>query len=234
MADKSVDLGGSNLFGLGANFHAQSSESPHNRDMANMLDASGNNECETGINNRTEYSNSFAYCNGTPDIKTDLGTIASKFGAVTDSKAPTDMTINFAAGEYATLDISGHNHDNNPHTWTTDNYSDMSTAIPAGAGFGCPDFGLTLGTDATPISATLTFSLNHIDEQDADGEHWVGKNTTPRCELSLETLGLPTSQTVAAIEGDLTGWTVDTNGPADGNQELDRFIITAHRFFDIV
>lgn len=233
MADKSVDLGGSNLFGLGANFHAQSSESPHQRDASNILDASGNVECETMINNRTEYTNNFAYCNATPDIKTDLATILTTFGAVADSKLQTATTINFSAGEYATVDITGHNHDNNAHSASVAGVADVSAAVPAGAGFGVPDFGLTVGADSTPISASIAFSLNHIDENDANGEHWVGKNTTVRAELNLELLGLPTSQTVAAIETDLTGWTVDTNGPADGNQELDRFIITAHRHFDL-
>jgi len=234
MADKVVDLGGSNLFGLSANFHAQSSESPHSRSMANMLDGAGNVQCETGVDNLTNYSNSFAYCNATPNIKTDLGTLLTKWGAVADSKAPTSMTINFSAGEYATVDISGHNHDNNAHAWTTTDYADVSGSVPASAGFGVPTFGLVVGDNATPISASLAYSMNHIDEPDANGEHWVGKNTTFRVELNLETLGLPTSQTVAAIETALSGWTVDTNGPADGNQELDRFIITAHRHYDAV
>ena len=76
--------------------------------------------------------------------------------------------------------------------------------------------------------------MNHIDAEDSDGEHWVGTNTTFRAELTLEIRGIPTSQTVAAIETDLTGWTVDTNGASDGNQEFDTFNITAHRWFDKV
>jgi len=232
MADKSVALGASNLFSLGANFHAQSSESPHQRDASNMMDADGNNQCETMINNRTDYSNSFSYCNASPNIKTDLGAVLTAWGTILDSKAPDSMTINFALGAYATVDITGHNHDNNEHTSTGLGVSNVSAAVPASAGFGVPSFGLTVGANSTPISASITISHNHIDENDANGEHWVGINTTFRAEMSLELLGLPTSQTVAAIETDLAGWTVDTNGPADGNQELDRFVITAHRFFD--
>jgi len=234
MADKVVDIGASNLFGAGANFFAQTSSSIHQREMANMLDAAGNVECETGISNMDVYENSFAYCNATPNIKTDLGTLLTKFGIVADSKAPTALTINFAAGQYATVDITGHNHDNNAHAWTTTEYADVSAAVPASSGFGVPNFGLTVGANSTPISASIAFSLNHIDENDADGEHWVGTNTNFRAEMSLELLGLPTSQTVAAIETNLTGWKVDTNGSNDGNQELDHFVITAHRHFDKV
>ena len=36
MADKSVDLGATNLFSLGANFHSQDSGSIHERAMSNM------------------------------------------------------------------------------------------------------------------------------------------------------------------------------------------------------
>ena len=234
MADKSVNLGGSDLFSLGAtNFSPQTSESPHQRDAANIMDAVGNVECETMINNRTEYTNNFAYCNAVPAIGTDLGTILTTFGAVADSKLVTAVTINFTSGAYATVDITGHNHDNNAHASSDAGVANVSSAVPSGAGFGVPDYGLTVGTDSTPISSTLSFSLNHIDEPDAAGEHLVGKNTTVRVEMSLELLGVPTSVTVAAIESDLTGWTVDTNGGADGNQQLDTFNITAHRHYDL-
>lgn len=233
MADKSVNIGASNLFGAGANFFAQTSESPHQRDSASILSASGDTACETMVNNMTNYSGNYAYCNATPAIGADLGTLLSAFGSVADSKLVTALNINFTAGQYATIDITGHNHDNNPHTLSVSGVSDVSSAVPAGAGFGVPSYGLTVGADSTPISSSLSFSLNHIDENDADGEHWVGTNTTFRAELSLELLGLPTSVTVAAIETDLTGWTVDTNGGSDGNQELDHFTITAHRFFDL-
>ena len=87
MADKNVDMQGSNLFGLGANFHIQNSSSPHERDSSSILDASGNTECETMIRNRTSYDTDWSYCNATPNIATDLGTFLTKFGIVQDSKA---------------------------------------------------------------------------------------------------------------------------------------------------
>lgn len=234
MADKSVDMQATDLFAFGAQFNPQSSASPHSRDESNILDADGNNECETMINNMTNYTNSLAYCNATPDIKTDLGTHLTTFAGVFDSKLLDSLTINFEAGAYATVDAAGHNHDNNAHAdGSSLGRADVSAAVPASAGFGVPDFGLTLGTNATPISASLVFAGNHIDQNDADGEHWVGKTTNIRADLTLDIEGLPTSQTVAAIESDLTGWTVNTNGGIDSNQEFDTFSIAAHRYFDI-
>jgi len=234
MADKSVDLGASNLFSLGANFKAQNSSSPHERTPATVIDADGDVACESMIDNMTTYSNSFGYCNDTPDIKTDLGANLTAFGTVADSKMLDEIVINFERGAQATVDVTGHNHDNNAHASTDAGVSDVSAAVPASAGFGVPAFGVTVGSDATPISATLTINWrNHVDENDADGEHWSGKNTGPQATLSLEFLGLPTSQTVAALESDMTGWTIDTNGPADDNSQLDRFLLTAHQNFSI-
>ncbi len=179
--------------------------------------------------------NPWSYCNATPDIKADFATFLTQFGDVQNSKIVTQIVINFTAGQYATGDVTGHNHDTNSHAAGIPvGYTDASTAVPASAGFGVPDFGLTLGTDASPTSATLTLTMDHRDTPGQDGEHWVGKNITPTVELTMEIEGIPTSQTAAAIESDLTGWTVDSFGPSDGNQAFDTYALSAHRYFDLV
>ena len=117
MAAPSNTMEATNLFGLGANFNPQTSNADLREDAANIMDATGNIECETMVNERTEYSNSFAYCNGTPDIKTDLATLLTKFGDVHDSKKVDTLTINFEKGQYATVDIAGHNHTRRTRMW---------------------------------------------------------------------------------------------------------------------
>ena len=226
----------STLFGMGANFNPQNSNSDLRLDAANIMDATGNNQCETMTNERTEYANSFAYCNTTPAIVTDLATLLTKFGDVHDSKKVDTLTINFEKGQYATVDVAGHNHSDEPHVaGLPDGYCDVSSTdvIPAGAGFGVPDWTIVMGANATPISATVAFSGNHIDREGADGNHWHGKTTTYRAELTLTTEGVPTSITVAAIETDATGWTVDSINATDGNQDFDGYVFTMHRFFDL-
>ena len=224
----------SNLFGLGANFNPQSSNSDLREDAANIMDATGNIECETMVNERTEYSNSFAYCNATPDIKTDLATLLTKFGDVHGSKKVDTMTVNFEKGQYATVDITGHNHTDNAHeAGLADGYCDASASIPSSSGFGVPDWGITMGTNASPISATVTFSGNHIDREGEDGNHWQGKTTTYRAELTLTIEGVPTDITASAIETDATGWTVDSINATDGNQDFDGYVFTLHRHFDL-
>lgn len=223
----------STLFGMGANFNPQNSNSDLRLDAANILSATGDTACETMVNERTEYANPFAYCNATPDIKTDLATMLTKFGDVHDSKKVDTLTINFEKGQYATVDVAGHNHSDEPHAaGLADGYCDASGTIPAASGFGVPDWGLTLGANATPISASVALSGNHIDREGTDGNHWQGKTTTFRADLTLTTEGVPTSVTVAAVETDIAGWTVDSINATDGNQDFDGYVFTLHQFLD--
>jgi len=223
-----VGFQASDLFALGANFHEQSSSSIDMDDRANIMDKDGNVECETMVNGRVEYTNEFAYCNASPDIKTDLSTQLTQFGDVFDSKKMTQMTVTFTAGAYATVSITGHQHDDNAHTSAVaDGYADVSAALPSGAGFGVPTLtGQTLGNDAQPQSLTITFSCNHVDREGGDGTHFVGKNITVLAELTEEFVGTPDTATA-------TGWTTDTKGPSDQNQDFDTYTYTAHRYFDL-
>ena len=218
----------SDLFAAGANFHEQESSSIDMDDRSFMLDKSGNVECETMVNGRVEYSNRFAYCSGTPNIATDLGTLLTQFGNVADSKAVTTMSISFRAGAYAEVTIDGHQHDANAHSaGIGEGYADVSAAIPASAGFGVPTLtGQTIGTDASPVSLTITFNMNHIDKIGADGTHFTGKNLTCTAELSEEFEGTPSG-------AEATDWTTDSKGGADSSENNDTYTYTAHRYFDL-
>jgi hypothetical protein len=227
MAQPSVDWAPSDPFGLGANFHEQNSSSMLRYDSAHMLDAAGNVQCETGsLNGITDSEAEYDYCNATPAIGTDLGEVLTAFAQVAETKVMTEMTITFQAGQYAKVSCKGHQHSGaNAHT-TTDAV-DFSAAVPASAGFGVPTWtGMTVGANATPVSATLTLSVEHVDRTGADGNHFTGKNLTPRAELVLEFIGTPT--TVA-----LTNWTIDEKGGGDANVDPDSYTVRAHRYFDL-
>ena len=224
-----VGFEASDLFAAGVNFHEQSSSSITNETNAFMLDAQGNQECiTTGLNTMTEYSNEFAYCNSTPDIATDLGTLLTKFGDVHDSKKVTGLTINYTAGEYATVSIDGHDHAENNHSaGIAEGYADVSGAVPASSGFGVPTWtGQTTGADCEIISATLTFSLNHVDREGAAGNHFVGKSVTVKAELTIEAVGTPTT----ALP---TGWYTVSSGPSDSNQDFDTWTGTWEKWYDL-
>lgn len=230
MTDKIVALNATDLYALAGNFNPQGSATSNMLDRSFILDANGNQQCETMINARTEYPTmTYAYCNAVPDIKTDLALFLTKFGDVQNSILITQLAINFAMGAYATVDITGHNHAANAHAaGLAIGYADVSAAIPASAGFGVPTLaGVTLGDNATPLSLVITFSMTHIDREDEGGGHFVGKNITPIAELTYEFLGVPgTAQPI-------TDWISDTYGGSDGNSDFDTYGVTAHRYFDL-
>lgn len=224
MADKAPGgIEASVLFGSGANFHAESSSSNVVDTSVQAIGAKGDVECETGgLNTTTEYNNVLTYCNSSPDIATDLSTLLTTFGAVADSKAVTELSIDFTAGEYAKVTISGHNHAENAHSTVAN--ADVSAAVPASAGFGVPNIMANSNADASPVSASLRFSCNHVDREGADGNHWAGTSLTFRCDMTAEYIGVPVLTT--------TDWIVDNVESTDANGEFDGYRISAHRFFD--
>ena len=223
MTDKTVAMQASDLFAAHANFKEQSSSDDDLQDYSQVADANGDvgGGCEDdGSNKRNEYSNQFGYC-GT-DIVSDAGTLLTTFGEVADSKVITQIVISFTQTEQPTLAITGHNHDNNPHA-AQENF-DVSSIIPGSTGgIGVPAIFADGGSDSTPISATLTIALEHVDANDADNEHWVGNNRNCRVDAVIEYTGVPTLTT--------TGWKVDSEVSGDSNSEFDTFAITAHKYF---
>ena len=245
MADASINLQASNLFSLNAAFKTQSSGTNEVTTNVTVIDETGNVSCERNLEDITNYSQSAGYCGS--DFVGNFGTFLTTFGEIQNSKAVTGITINMTAGEYCTVDIEGHNHGAKEHASVFDN-ANMSVYFVAGAGFttwdgfGVPDFGVTLGA-ASPSSATVTLSLNHIDQIDEAGAHLVGTNTTPRFELSMDFSGVPTSNTIALLETDFAAITVgtddwddvlvDTIDSGDSNSDFDTFAFTAHGHVDI-
>jgi hypothetical protein len=215
-----------NLSGLSANFHPQSSASVTTLDRANMKDSAGNYEAETMINQRVEYTQSYAY-EGT-NMATDLNTFLTKFGDVQNSKAVTQIVIRLEAGAYPTLDITGHDHAVNTHTaGLSHGYANVAAAIATNTGFGIATWtGQSMGDNATPSSASITLSLNHVDKIQQSGAHFAGKNITVVAELSESYIGTPTTPTP-------TSWTADNYGPGDANEEFDTYTWNGHRYFDL-
>lgn len=247
MADATVAIEASNLFSMEASFQTQSSGTAVVSNNVTVQDEFGNVSCESVITDITNYTQSAQFCGSL--FVTALGTFLTKFGDVQGSKCVTGLTINMTAGEYCTVDVEGHNHDTNAHaTGLPLGHADVSDFLPHELlepfvdwnGFGVPDFGITLGANASPSSATVTFSMTHVDQIDADGAHLVGRNITPRCELSMDFSGLPTSVTLSAIQTDLRSHTndmltaiSDTTDTNDSNSEFDTFSFTAHAHTDL-
>ena len=233
MADKTVAIGGDDLFSMDSHFNVQTSSAPTEYKSAMIKDADGNMECETSaLDGITQVEQTWSYCNAVPAIGTDLGTIATKFGDVHGSYLLDELTIEFSAGQYATGSMRGHNHAANAHAaGLTNGYADVSAAIPASAGFGVPTLtGVTLGSNATPISLSISFAFeSHPDAVDANGAHFVGKHLTCKATASAVYLGTPS--TIELV----TGWTTDkvSTLPNTSNADFDQSVWEGHRYFDL-
>ena len=242
MADPSVVIEADNPFGLSANFKPQSGTLTVTKEEKLAKDEFGNGSCTQTTGDMTEVSQSYKYCGS--DFMTDIGTHLTEFGNAdgTPAQVITSLAISMTAADYATIDVTGHNHTTNSHVaGLTLGYSDVSGALPDGIGesfeawngFGVPDFELTVGADAAPTGATITFTMDHKDTEDEEGNHFVGKNISPKAELSMDFSGIPTSNTLSAIETDLSApvdaptWNALTDDTNNSNEEFDTFALTA-------
>ena len=248
MADASVALEATNLFGLPASFNTTSSTTNVVETNVAVNDEVGNVECQRNISDITNYTQSASYCGS--DFVGDMGTFLTKFGDVQTIGVVTGLSISLSASGYVTIDITGHQHAANAHSaGLTLGYADVSDFFPhetgeaflAWDGFGIPDdYDITVGATSSASSASVSFSMNHVDQADESGDHLVGKNITPRCELSMDFVGIPTSNTAALLEGDFDNATSDMLSPLvdsldtnDSNSDFDTFAFTAHANTDL-
>ncbi len=241
MADASIGYEASDLFGLASfRFVPQSSGTSTPSSNFQVLGADGDVSCERDIFERTDYTQNYKYCGS--EFFGAIQEAIAPFGSVQNSKYVDSVTINMTASDYVSVDISGHNHDTNAHDIMANLYNAVDflpyqpgESLNGWDGFGVPDFGITLGDDCSPASATVTISGTHTDEIAEDGQHLVGTTTNVQCSLSMEFNGIPTSNTVAAIQADLRANTdgmldviVDSIDSQDSNSAHDSFSFEAH------
>jgi len=221
MPESAPTITATDYFAAGAEFHVQNSSTEQTKQFVPVIGATGDYACSQEFDDGDSYMSEYKYCNGTPDIDGDLDTLLTTFGAVADSKCPTEIRIHFEAGEAATVTIDGHQHDTNPHV-TLDNF-DCSGIIPASSGVGVPAL-ITVAGTVSPVSADLTISANHQDKIGATGAHFWGQNIGP-CRVSLS----------VQYEGQVTGttagnWLNIVVTKSDDNQDTPTSTVTAEQF----
>jgi len=223
MAESAPTILAVDYFGAGANFHAQNSNTEELKEFDFVIGPEGNYKCSSEFDDGDGYSSTYRYCNGTPDIDTDLGTLLSQFGAVADSKAVTGLRVEFEAGISATVSIEGHQHDTNPHITLRD--ADCSGIIPGSSGVGVPTL-ITVSGTVSPVRASVEFSLNHVDKAGADGSHFHGQNMGPvRVAITVEYEG--------QVSGTTAGnWLNIKVAKSDDNQDTPTSTVTAEQFVD--
>ena len=248
MADAVVALEAENLFGLPSGFNTSASTTNVVETNVAVNDEVGNVECQRNIADITNYTQNASYCGS--DFVGDLATFLTQFGNFQTIGVVTGLTINMSAGEYVTVDITGHQHAANAHAaGLTLGYADVSDFLPHEAGeafvawdgFGIPsEYSVTVGANSSASSASVSFTMSHTDQMDESGDHLVGKNITPRCELSMDFVGIPTSNTPTLLEADFDVNTndmlvplVDSTDTNDSNSDFDTFAFAAHANTDL-
>lgn len=230
MADVAIEA--TDHFGLGANFHPQSSSAVTSFERRNIKDEKGNFECEKMVGEKTEYSTTYAYCNASPNISSDLGAMLTAFGYITtgtENMFVTSLSINFRDGEYAEVTINGVAYaDGTMPASTSGLVADVSACIPSDSGFGAPTLpGVTLGSNSAPASLTINISNNHVMISDGQGDFFAGKNISFIAEGDAEYTGVPSSYDAP------TGWTTDSTTLGDANENFDTVSWSGHRYFDL-
>jgi hypothetical protein len=227
MADAAVDLGATDHFALGVNFHEQSSSSEPFSTEEVALASDGDVACTNTHDSGTNYSATYKYC-GT-DLADDLAATGTAFGTVVNSILPTTIDFDFSVGAQPELTLNGHNHDNNAHDSGTNspNLFNFSAVLPAAIGTGVPNFvtvaGETSGA-ASRNSASLSIAVNHIDKEGNSGHH-VGESITCRVDLSVDYEGVSGSPTAG-------NWLQILTASNDANEDTDTSSLTAHQYID--
>lgn len=193
MAEIAPVILATNFFSLASDFGVTNATETEFQSFASRFDGSGDYLCsqeyDTGIN----YENEASYCGGAmPDIVTSLGVLLSTFGVVASSKQPTKIEITFEAGVGSTLKIDGHQHTDNPHLAL--NTYNCASIIPAASGVGVPALIVVAGS-VSPVNATVSFEIEHIDKPGAEGTHFEGQNMRCHVTLSVDYAGQPSGVT---------------------------------------
>lgn len=154
-------------------------------------------------------------------VTTALTGLALKLGCA-GTQAITQLTINTQAGQFATINITGHKHG----TGDSHNKSERTITIPDFIGFGASlfdvegDFGEseTLGVTETELqSSSYQISIEHKDEITNEGDFLCGSSYGVTETLSFEAIS-DTAWNTAALEE--AGWVVQQgNLGEDGKEE---------------
>jgi hypothetical protein len=225
MAEVAPTIQSTNYFALPATFGLTNAVETEFKSFTARFGGNSNFLCSQEYDKGINYENEADFCGGaTPDIVSALGAMLSTFGAVASAKQPTKIEIGFEAGIGANLKIEGHQHDDNPHTAL--NTFDCSGVIPALSGVGVPDLIVVAGV-VSPVNATVSNEIEHVDKAGADGKHFEGQNVKCHVTLSVDYAGWITGSTA----GDWLNIVVVKSGP---NDDTPTSSLTAEQWIDVI
>lgn len=226
MAETVPTIASQNYFGLAASFGTKTSDTTEFQSFNPVFDADGNYLCSAEYDTGDNFNQEADYCGGgSPDIVTALGTLLTTFGEVATSGVVTKLDVTFAAGIQASVKVEGHQHDTNPHVISTLRTADVSGVIPASSGLGVPSL-ITVAGSVSPVNATVSFEMEHVDKPGADGIHFSGQNMRCRVSLSIDYEGVASTPTA----GDWLNIIIASTNP---NDDTPTSTLTAEQWIDV-
>ena len=200
------------LFSLGADFKEQNSSNDDQATLAQAQGANGDNCANQLHGEMNVVTGNYIYTGATAFWPDTAGVVLMpRPGQIRNSWMITSVAIGYTQNNWPTVAVTGHNHDTNAHDTDLAVYS---PSIALGAGFGCPDL-LTNTAAATSqaVSESYTLAADHVEADNAVGDHFAGATLNGKETLSSEYVGTPTLTD--------TGWYLTSSPAGDSNTEFD-------------
>ena len=226
MAETVPTIAAQNYFGLAAAFGTKTSDTTEFKSFNPVFDADGNYLCSAEYDSGDNFNQETDYCGGgSPNIVTSLGALLTDFGDVATSGVVTKLDVTFAAGIQASVKVEGHQHDTNPHIISTLRVADVSGVIPSSSGLGVPSL-ITVAGDVSPVNATVSFEMEHVDKPGATGTHFAGQNMRCRVALSIDYEGVASAPTAG-------NWLNIIIASTNPNDDTPTSTLTAEQWIDV-
>ena len=218
MTDKAVALEAGDLFNLGGFFIPQNSVLSTENSFAQMLKANGDFEKWSDLFNIiTNVTTNYKF-----NADTGLGAALPNVGKVDNGYIITEIGVRSVYNDYPEITITGHQHAENPHA---DDRVQYAISIPGDltGAIGAYDIAGLAANEVCATGSTYTISVNHLDAECADGDHWVGQNLQGMESVTVEYIGHISVFTVA-------GWVVRNHTINDSNEAFDTSSITFEKY----
>jgi len=214
MTDKANVFGsGTNGFGALTGWALQEPSDNLQKDRANALDNLGNEAASKLFNTRTETTSTYK-------AVADSAAIPTAVGAMVNGIHLTQIEVSTTQEDFATMTLTGHQHDNNAHDSATG--QSFTHGITLTTAFGATSFigGADTTSAAAVQSGSITIATDHVDVNDAVGEHLSGKTHNGRMEGNTVWTGALTANADS-------GWDVTSVETAFSNQGFQQTTVSA-------
>ena len=219
MADAAVTITASDAFGLGGLWIPTDTSISTDWTYASMKSADGDFlKFSDTFDEITTVTTNYHF-----NADVGLGAAIPNLGSVEGGWLITDIAIASTHDDYPVITLTGHNHGENPHIDDRNEYAltaDM-IAIITGAKQAYDLAGLA-GAAVCATGSTLTMSLNHIDANCDEGDHFVGQNIEAMESMSVDYVG----EVGAVVIADWTNTNITIN---DSDGDFDSSTVTADR-----